>query len=132
MIYIFDLDDTLTHEGFDDIPGVYVCEQAEGVLRYLANQNHTLAVASHNNRAYSILKKNNIAHFFDPNLVIGFEHESKKPHIAQIMGITNQTSDKYVYIDDMEIHVQEAREMGLGAKLCSWQHGVTMQDILLP
>ena len=58
MLFIFDLDDTLLHEGFDDINGVFMFDETLLVLQFLKEQGHKLDIASHNNRALELLRKN--------------------------------------------------------------------------
>lgn len=129
MLFIFDLDDTLTHEGFDDIEGVFICDETIAVLSRLRGAGHTLAIASHNDRAIELLRKNGIHDFFDERLVQGYEHVDKRGHLNTILERTNMRVHECVYIDDLEVHVLNARALGMQGEVCCHLTGVTVEQI---
>lgn len=130
MLYIFDLDDCLIHEGFEDVPGEFVFEHTHAVLTELQEQGHTLAIASHNTQAQELLSKNGIAHYFRRELVQGFEHTSKVAHISAILRLAEFDVQDCVYFDDVQKHVLEAQQMGLHAELCCHLKGLNPAQIL--
>jgi FMN phosphatase YigB (HAD superfamily) len=129
MICIFDLDDTLIHENFEDHDGIFLFEETVSILTYLVNNDYTLAIATHNSNVYEILKKNDIEHFFDPDLVIGFDDVSKKPHLNMIMHIANVEPQDCIYFDDLLFHVQEAKELGMHSYCVDFIHGLKLKDV---
>lgn len=130
MLFIFDLDDTLINEGFDDIPGVFLFDETLKVLDYLLLNNHTLAIATHNDNALAQLKKNKLDKYFDVNLVVAFDNISKIPHLKKLINICNDIDIKnFVYIDDLKIHTDEAKLLNIFSYNSSYITGITMKDI---
>lgn len=131
MLFIFDLDDTLIHEGFDDIPGVFIFDETIEVLKFLKNSGHILAIASHNDRALELLKKNGISQYFDFNLVQGYEHTDKIGHLTNILNNCKKfTAKDCIFFDDLEVHVKIAHNMGMQGEVCCYKKGITMKQII--
>jgi FMN phosphatase YigB (HAD superfamily) len=124
-----DLDDTLINEGFEEFPSVYLFPETMSILSYLKVSGHTLAIATHNDNVYKILKKYKIDHFFNPDLVIGFNDISKKPHILTILQISGFQPYDCVYIDDLQFHVNEAKELGLKGFCADYITGLSLKEI---
>jgi FMN phosphatase YigB (HAD superfamily) len=130
MLCIFDLDDTLCHEGFDDIDGVYVFDDTVRVLQYLTDEGHTLAIASHNDRALELLHKNGLAHFFDHSLVQGFESVDKVVHIDAILHrLPTFSPGECVFFDDVSEHVEMACKRGMRGVVVCHVHGLSLEQV---
>jgi len=131
-IVIFDLDDTLVHEGFDEL-GLgerLLFKEVKEVLEYLKEKGHTLAIASHNEKAEFILKSCNIHHFF--KVIMGYCPPSfeKMPLVEDVLKcVGNVGRDDVVFFDDLSENVTELKRKGIRAKLVSWEHGVTLKDL---
>jgi FMN phosphatase YigB (HAD superfamily) len=129
MLFIFDLDDTLIHEGFEEFPGVYLFQETISILNYLQVTGNILAIATHNDNVKSLLIKNKIDKYFNEDLVIGFNHISKKPHILKILQISSYKPHECIYIDDLEFHVNEAKELGLKSFCANYITGLSLKEI---
>ncbi len=130
MLFIFDLDDTLTHEGFDDVPGVFVFDETVAILQLSKDAGHTMAVASHNARALEILTKNGLDRFFERDLIQVYDHADKLQHLKRIRELCGDLSaDGCVYFDDLEVHVGAARDMGMRADVCCHVTGLTISQV---
>lgn len=132
-IVIFDLDDTLIHEGFEDyahLGEMLLFKEVKSVLEYLKEKGHTLAIASHNEQAEFLLKSCNIHHFFE--VVVGYCPPSfeKMPLVEDVLKCVQhmETSD-VVFFDDLYENVTELKRKGIRAKMVSWEHGITHQDL---
>lgn len=133
-IVIFDLDDTLVHEGFEDENGIlgesFLFKEVKDVLKYLKEEGHTMAVASHNEKAEIILKSCNIHHFF--KVIVGYCPPSfgKTPLVEDILNrVDNMGKEDVVFFDDLYENVTELKSHGIQSKLVSWEHGVTREDL---
>ena len=129
-LVIFDLDDTLIHEGFDE-KKPRLCAETQNVLDYLLEKGYTLAIASHNRRALEILKKIQLHEHF--SVICGYVPDcvTKNPHIDEILGalpgVFSRTS--IVLFDDLQSNVSAAKEHGIEARLVNWKTGVTLADV---
>ena len=134
-IVIFDLDDTLVHEGFEFehsriLSKALLFNEVEEILKYLTEKGHTLAIASHNEKAEFILKSCNIHHFF--KVIVGYCPPSfeKMPLVEDVLKcVENMGKDDVVFFDDLYENVTELKRNGIQAKLVSWKHGVTFNDL---
>lgn len=134
-LVIFDLDDTLRHDGFDDCNctlgyGLHLCEEIESILKYLQEKGHVLAVASHNFEALSILTTLNVHSYFD--IIVG-ECESadtKIPLVNKILKHTNMAKNDIIFFDDLREITDDLKRNGIIAKMINWRYGVRMKDIL--
>ena len=133
-LVIFDLDDTLRHDGFDcncSIGyGLHLCEDVIPILKYLSEKNHVLAVASHNLDALKILTKCDIAHYFD--IIVGEcdDAATKMPLVNKILQHTKKTKGDIVFFDDLREIADDLQRNGVKVKLINWVYGVRMEDIL--
>ena len=127
-LVIFDLDDTLVHEGFENYNEHLLCNDVLNVLEDLKRNGHLLAIASHNEDAENIAKKCGISHFFD--IIVGSDTYSKLPLVEEILEFTKKTKDDIVFFDDLYENINELHRNGIKAKKVNWKIGVTKGDIL--
>jgi len=135
MLHIFDLDDTLIHEGFPPEERC-ICRETLEVLNYLKAQNHRLAVASHNNMTEQRLRANGILHYFD--IVQGYPPApgtfTKRTHVEIILAFYDNrfAPQDVVFYDDLYevIHDLKTSHLGIGrCKLVNWEVGIELSDI---
>ncbi len=133
-LVIFDLDDTLRHDGFDCRCtvgfGLHLCEETLDILEYLRKKKYMLAIASHNLDATNVAEKLNICHFF--NIIIG-ECESpatKMPLVNKILSHTGKDKKDIIFFDDLREITDDLKQNGIKATQINWMYGVRMQDIL--
>lgn len=127
MLVIFDLDDTLIHEGFEDVPGAFLFPSTLEILRWLRARGHELAIASHNDDAHALLTKNGIEDFFD--CVVGYQPRCglKTPLLKAVL---RHFQGRYgpsdcVYYDDVQVHVREATDLGIRGLVVPHLDGIT-------
>ena len=132
-LVIFDLDDTLVHEGFEDEKGFgenMLFKDVKGILQYLTEKGHVLAVASHNEKAESVLQTCNIHQYF--KVIVGYCPRSfeKTPLVEDVLNrVESMGRDDVIFFDDLSENVAELKRKGIRAKLVSWVHGVTFKDL---
>jgi FMN phosphatase YigB (HAD superfamily) len=127
MLLIFGLDYTLTYNDHEDHECLF--PETVSILSYLVSKNHVLAIATHNSNVYSILEQNHIEHFFNPDLIIGFDDISKIPHLNMIMKIANESPNECFFFDDLLYHVNEAKKIGISSYSLDVTHGMKLKDI---
>lgn len=131
MLVIFDLDDCLIHEGFEHVDGIFLFPETLQVLQYLKLREHDIAIASHNDDAIALLKKNKISQFF--SFVIGFQPNTltKIPHLTIILDHFKGLYDPEdcVYFDDLEQYVIESQSIGMNGRVVSHLDGVTLANL---
>lgn len=132
MLIIFDLDDTLIHEGFEKWPAkdAHICKGTKRVLNYCRNKDYIMAIASHNYEAEKLLKKYNLHLYF--KVIVGRvpQFYNKLPLIKEIMEKCNVDDTSVVYyFDDLYEMVQEMKNNHISAKHVSWEKGITLQDV---
>ena len=129
-LVIFDLDDTLVHEGFEDYNESLLCNDVLNVLEDLKRNGHLLAIASHNEDAEIIAKKCGISQFFD--IIVGYcpDTYSKLPLVEEILEFTKKSKDDIVFFDDLYENISELHRNGMKAKKVNWEIGITKRDIL--
>ena len=133
-LVIFDLDDTLRHDGFDCNCtigfGLHLCEETEDILKYLQEKGHILAVASHNLDALGIVTKCNIHHYFDIILGECDDYGTKMPLVNKILHHTKMEKDDIIFFDDLREITDDLKKNGIKAKLINWVYGVRMKDVI--
>lgn len=129
-LVIFDLDDTLCHEGTGVYKDKVLSKEAKVVLDYLQKEGHLLAVASHNTEAVRMVKELGISQFFFK--IVGYRPKSykKMPLVEEILKETNMSKDDVVFFDDLYENVSELKRKGIKARIVNWQTGVTKNDLL--
>jgi len=130
MLVIFDLDDTLIHEGFEDPFERLMCAEAEDILKYLKHKGHTLAIASHNLKAKELAKQYNIHFYFDIILGECPPCYTKMPLINKILGLTLMEKKDVVFFDDLVEMASDTKRNGIATKLVDYTKGVTMNDVI--
>jgi HAD superfamily phosphatase (TIGR01681 family) len=128
---VFDLDDTLIHEGFADSEPI-LCNDTMAILELLKKNNIKIALASHNHNAETIMKNAGIYNFFD-FVQAYYDFTDKASHIHNIMehfSFFNIKLDEMVFYDDMKINIIKARINGINAKLVSHKTGITLDDVI--
>ena len=128
MLIIFDLDDTLIHEGFRQ---PRLCNDTIWILEFLKKNGHRLAIASHNTNAKIILKKCQIDHYFD--IIVG-ECPTDLTKITLINKILEHcrvnNKEQVIFFDDIETHIHEISSFKIKSHLVNWINGITKTDIV--
>lgn len=130
-LVIFDLDDTLCFSEYK------LCnDNVVWILDYLKNDNHILAIASHNENAESIAKKCGIFDYFDK--IVGYCPSSlnKKLLVDEIIRDTQlnhpnfvNVFDNTIFFDDLKQNIDEIRAYGIKSHKVDHTKGVTILDI---
>lgn len=132
-LVIFDLDDTLRHDGFDDndkyMDG-FLCKETIDILKYLKKNNHVVALASHNIDAVGIVTRFKIHQYFDILLGECDDASTKMPLVNKILEETGLEKKDIIFFDDLREITDDLKRNGIVAKQIDWCHGVTMKDIL--
>ena len=123
---IFDLDDTLIHEGFCEPK---VCQDTKRVLDFFEKIGCKLIIASHNDNAQKLLEMINMVSYFDH--VIGQNDTSKKPMLQEILKRYDSANPKRIlFFDDLQCHVKDAKQtFGIRSHLVNWKTGIRMTDV---
>ena len=130
-VVIFDLDDTLIHEGFS-AENTPLCKDTLKVLDYLKHREYKLAIASHNDNSLLYLQSVKICHYFD--FVSGEDHynnlkPSKIANLSAVLDYFDVKSGNCYYFDDVEAHVLEAKELGMNAYSVDWMVGISYEQV---
>ena len=129
MLIIFDLDDTLIHEGFEEFTErSFICQSTLKVLEYL-KRNHQLAIASHNLEAAALAKRAGILHYFD--IIVGEDPpcNTKRPLIDLILERVGKEKTDIMMFDDYPAVVKDLEDYGIQCQLVDFRTGVTMEDV---
>lgn len=127
-VVVFDLDDTLIHEGFSESEP-RLCAETPKVLEYLLQKGHKLSIASHNHRALKILETIHLHDHFA--VVCGYVPKcvTKNPHIEEILTALKAQKDSIVLFDDLQSNITAAKQYGVSAHLVNWKTGITFKDV---
>jgi FMN phosphatase YigB (HAD superfamily) len=128
MLFIFGCDDTLLV--LEDGKVRRVFEETMAILMYLRFNNHDVALASHEDCAYEILKATGLDTFFTPNLIFGFDHVSKRPHLEGILLLSGYAPSDAVFFDNLEFHIKEAEAMGIRGYCADYLQGLSLKTIM--
>ena len=130
MLVIFDLDDTLIHEGFEEPFKKMICAETMDVLKHLKERNHTLAVASHNLNAENLVKLYGMHEYF--HMIVGEcpPCYTKMPLINAIMKQTGKCITDVIYFDDLIEMTSDTARHNVKTKLVNYLTGITMKDII--
>jgi len=114
MVFVFDMDDTLTKNGVL-VPGIKQC------LERLRDKGHFLAIASFNRSAVEVLRMNGVDHMFHV-IVCGWNVRSRKTqhmrHVFRVLGWSPTQSRKCFFYDDQLDNIRDVRrEMASDNKL---------------
>lgn len=120
-VIIFDLDDTLIHEGFD-IP--VLCDETMNVLNYLKNKEYLLCIATLNENAHNICKHIGILNYFE--YIYEKDILSKSEHFYEIINYFNVSPCDIILYDDVYKHIEEANDIGIRGVLVNWETGITL------
>jgi HAD superfamily phosphatase (TIGR01681 family) len=127
MLYIFDLDDTLIHEGFN-FHETKLCNDTIEVLEYLKTNGYKIVLASHNSHANEYLKATKIDKYFD--FAYG-EYLDKSIMLINIMMKFPNIEPKNIYFyDDVQENISKARVLGINAYLVDWKVGIKKTQII--
>jgi len=128
---IFDLDDTLIHEGFN-IPRL--CDDTIKVLNTLKDKEYRLIIATFNKDAVMILRQLGLYSMFDIVLTSSGSLYYKSTMIKSIMA--GYIKDGYYvdkkniyFFDDMEDNIEDVLKLMENAILVNYNTGITMDDI---
>jgi len=131
-LVIFDLDDTLCHEGFsvEEYKESFLCLHTKDILEYLHKQGHVLAIASHNECAEQISQLCGILQYF--TYIVGYcpITNTKMPLVQDILNYTTMSKEDVIFFDDVEQNVNEMNENGIRAKKVCWKIGITLHDLV--
>ena len=134
-IVIFDLDDTLIHEGFDE---PILCDETLETLRWLQEQDALIAVATHNDDAMAIIKELKIDHFFTGGVAAYTDDSYKLSHVNLLLRELNRsrfiesqgktdsfTFNDIIFVDDVDENVEKLRLHGVVAAIhVDWMRGI--------
>jgi FMN phosphatase YigB (HAD superfamily) len=124
-VVVFDLDDVLIHEGFQE---PILCDQTLDVLNYLKSKNIKMAIASHNLNAEKIIAKLKLQDYFC--LILGYyDHTDKASHLHKIIKDLNIDRSKILFCDDLSENIRQARVIGISTIYVNWQNGILLEDI---
>lgn len=124
MIFIFDLDDVLIHEGF--MPPI-LCSDSLVVLN-IAKQHGRLALASHNSYASPILKSLGLDSMFE--VIAGYRDVDKLTHFKGIKHLLGVEYSDCIFFDDLEPNIKLADSLGMKTCLVNHITGISVKDIL--
>lgn len=128
-LFIFDLDDTLIHEGFEDDDPI-LCDDTLQIFDLLESLGIKIAIATFNENGKNILRN---AKLYDRILHIeDFEDfEDKFTHVSNIMKRHPEISNEEVcYVDDDQINVKCIRLMfGMKTIYADYCRGVKLEEI---
>lgn len=119
----FDLDDTLTHEGFEPVPPL--CDDAVDVLARCRALGLRVAIVSHNSNAAAICAATGLDAYIDA--YIAESAYDKFDMLRRAMAHFDVAPQACVLFDDMQEHVRTARAMGMRGVHVSWVTGVTRE-----
>lgn len=125
-VIIFDLDDTLIHEGFDN---PILCNETMSVLNYLKNKEYLLCVATLNENAVSICEHIGILNYFE--YIYKKDTLSKSQHFYEIINYFNVSPCDIILYDDVYKHIEEANDIGIHGILVNWETGITLSLLQL-
>jgi HAD superfamily phosphatase (TIGR01681 family) len=129
-VAIFDLDDTLIHEGFEEFRDEHstLCDDTIQVLDTLRGKGIKIALASHNYGAESMLKDLNLFDYFC-TIQAYYDDTDKKSHINKILKELNVVPKEVVFFDDLIENIESISGLGIKSIQVSWEHGVKLSDI---
>jgi HAD superfamily phosphatase (TIGR01681 family) len=128
-LIVFDLDDTLIHEGFalEKVGEGIICGETVKVLDYLKSKGYKMAIASHNHRAKYYLEYLKLIQYFD--YIYGKDGNDKLEHFNGILTESNIPYENWFFFDDLQINIDHAQKLGIKGKLVDWKNGITMSDL---
>jgi len=124
---VFDLDDTLVHEGFADEHPI-LCDDTLGILTMLRDMGVKIALASHNHKSEVILQNSDIRHYFD-SVQAYHDYTDKQSHLKNIMKELSIEPKQTVFFDDLIENLNGVARLGVKVVPVSNIRGVTMSDI---
>lgn len=122
-VAIFDLDDTLIHEGFE-IP--IKCADALDVLKLAKENGCIVCLATLNEDALDLCKQVDLSKYID--FTVAIDIESKLTHFIKIMEYCDCVPSEMLVFDDVYKHILEARSIGINGCLVDWKTGVTLHN----
>ncbi len=123
---IFDLDDTLIHEGFES---AVKCSDSLEVLELAKKKHYIICVATLNADAVNLCKQTDLYKYID--LIVAIDIESKLRHFQIIKEHYNCESSQIIVFDDVAKHIFEAESIGIKSYLVNWVTGVTLDNAKL-
>ncbi len=133
QLYIFDLDDTLIHEGFNQYSDAVrygtACDDTLKILQRLKACKVKTAIASNNYNAAKILRFLNLYEYFD--LIVGHSDNScKANHLTFILShFSGIPKSEIVFYDDYQENIETAKSMNIQSVLVDWKTGVNWEDV---
>lgn len=125
-LFIFDLDDTLIHEG---IPDFVLCEDTLEILQKIKLQGDIVALATHNQDAERIIGRLDIAKYIS-HVDSVYDASCKVTNIRRIIARYPDARDPIFY-DDLSENVEAVqRRIGIRARKVSWRTGITIHDFV--
>ncbi len=125
-LVIFDLDDCLIHEGFDE---PIICDDTIEILKYLKNMDVKISLASHNYQGLEILKRIGLYEYFDPQLCCAFFDDTKKKHLASIISTSGIPHEDIIFFDDLDCNIIYGRSIGIQSIRVDYRKGITLEQI---
>lgn len=123
-IAIFDLDDTLIHEGFEH---PVECPDALKVIQFFYAKEYIICIATLNEYGVELCKQTSFCSFVSQIIALN-TNDLKDYHLNTIMDYYKCKPKDCVFFDDISENVQYAKQLGVKAKLVNWRTGVTIKD----
>ena len=132
-LVIFDLDDTLIHEGFSDN---ILCDDTEYVLKRLKELKIPIVLATHNHEAHRILAqihiRNSKSNMFFDTIFAYHDYTNKKSHLTKIIEQYSSISpSEMLFFDDLGKNIITATKLGITGHLVNYTTGITRKDLEL-
>lgn len=126
-VVVFDLDDTLVHEGFHDEYPI-LCDDTLQVLDLLKGKNIKMAIATHNDNAEIMLKNSGIYDYFA--VVQAYcDYTDKRSHMRKISESLNVKLENMAFFDDLPENIEAVRRLGVLAIQVSHISGITLAKV---
>ena len=132
-VVLFDLDDVLIHEGFDDLilssenPDQYLCEETISVLQYVKNLGLKMALVSHNPQGSKIIDKMGLTNYFSS--IQSYSAYTKFFHLSDTIDALKVNASNCLFCDDLERNLRMAESMGISTLLVNGEHGISLKSI---
>lgn len=127
---IFDLDDVLIHEGFEQ---PVLCDDTIKILQLLKENSILIALATYNEDAIQILITLNILQYFDYIAAWEDDNSKKVEHITKILQhFTNETKlDNIYFFDDLQENIDAVsiKFPFISSHIVDYQQGIDITTI---
>jgi HAD superfamily hydrolase (TIGR01509 family) len=124
-LYIFDLDDTLIHEGFEPNE-TKLCTDTLHVLNLLRQQSHKIVLCSRNDRSQEYLKATGIDKYFD--MVIGKDEPKDETLLEIVTAFSDISHDRCYLYDDLPENIKAAEKLGIHGVRVNWETGIVLSQ----